>query len=163
MLVKITDYLKKKQWAYTNGGKEESLFFSVTGTNGIYHCLVDFSESSLLFAFITYMGTNCPIEKRMEMAALLNTINSTLLYGNFEMNSAGDIKYRTSLYYDDTELTEKVIDNIIIKNIYNLDFTAPYLSKFMFGNLTIEDVYNSIFPPNAQVIEDTPQAEVSET
>ena len=58
----------------------------------------------------------------------------------------GEIKFRTSLFFETIEINDKIIDNVILKNIYIHDFSFPILSKFLFGDMTMDDVYNNLFP-----------------
>ncbi len=145
MLTNITDYLKNNGWVYSEKSKH-NLIFSINGNNGIYHCAVDYSETELLFAFITYMGIRCPSDKTIEILELINSINTTLLYSNFEMSKSGHIKCRTCICFEDITLTEKVIDNIILRNINNIDVAAPFFTKYMFGNISQQEVVKALFP-----------------
>ena len=74
MRSKIIEYLKNHDWVYSEGRTEQILFLSLSGNNGIHHCVIHLSEPDYLFAFIVYMGVSCPIEKRTEMVELLNRI-----------------------------------------------------------------------------------------
>src|SRR5260221_14345955 len=118
MITKVTEFLKSQGWTFSVGKRPDLLLFSLSGVNGIYHCVVDDKEDVSRLLFISFMGTTCPKEKRTEMSELLTMINSNLGYGNFEMNiNTGDIKFRTGIIYEDLEITEKAISNIILKNI----------------------------------------------
>ena len=150
MITNLTDFLKKQEWVYSPGNREGIFLFSLSGYNGIYHCLADILEDVQRFLFISFMGTRCPSEKRKEMAELLTIINSNLSYGNFEMNfPTGDIKFRTGILYEGIEVTEKVIANTIFQNINSLDVSSPLLSKFMFGDISIPEVYEGLYNPKS--------------
>lgn len=148
MITSLTDFLKKQEWVYSLGKREGVFLFSLSGYNGIYHCLADVLEDVQRFLFISFMGTKCPPEKIKEMAELLTRINSNLGYGNFEMNFPnGDIKFRTGFLYEGLEVTEKVIANTIFQNINSLDVSSPLLSKFMFGDISMPEVYEGLYNP----------------
>ena len=130
------------------------LFFPVTGFKATFNCVVDVTEDNSLVVFITYNGTICPQEKRSQLAELMTRLNSKIKYGNFEMNmESGDIKFRTSIYYEEMAINDKIIENIILKNIYTHDFSHPFLSGFLFGNMNMDEVYMALFP--ADIIEDS--------
>ena len=114
----------------------------------MYHCVIDFAADTSLLAFISFLGANCPSEKRKETIFLINDINNNLLFGNFEMNTNGEIKYRTSCYCQDIEVTDVFLDGVILSNVFNMDFSAPFFNQFMFGNSTAKDVYDNLFPSN---------------
>ncbi len=67
------------------------------------------------------------------------------------MNENGDIKFRTGLIYEGVELNKKLIDHVVLGNVTVLDYSAPYLSQFMFGSANKEEVYSHIFPHQAQI------------
>lgn len=147
MLQKVIEYLKKQNWVYSQGRKENILTLTLGGNNGFYHCAIDVREDISLFLFISYMAPVCPPEKRAEMAQLLCQINSNLLYGNFEMDLFdGVIKCRTGMYYNDIELNDKLIDNVISRNTSSMDISSVHFAKFMYGNISIPEVYNILYP-----------------
>jgi len=156
MLEKIIDYLKKREWSYTLSKISGVLFFPVKGVNGTFNCAVEVSNNDFFFLFISFNGTNCPPEHRQRFSELLNRINFNLKFGNFELGmESGEIKFRTSLYYEEMEINDKIIENIIIRNIHIHDFAFPYFSKFLFGSIPMEEVYARIFPSaNPKEIED---------
>lgn len=147
MLEKIIDYLQRRDWSYTPSKISGVLFFPVNGVNGIFNCAVEVSKSDSFFLFITFSGTNCPPEDRQRFSELLNRINFNLKFGNFELGmESGEIKFRTSLCYEEIEINDKIIENIIIRNIHMHDFTFPYFNKFLFGSTSMDEVYAHLFP-----------------
>lgn len=144
--------MKEKKWVYTI--KDDVITFSLNGINGIYHCVLRLREDSYFLSFVTYLGINCPAEKRPEMAQLLSQVNSNLMYGSFEMNIYnGEIKCRTGSFYEGIKLNSKFIDNIVIKNIYAMDICSVEFSKFIYGNISILEVYDTLYPPSLPLIE----------
>jgi len=167
MLQKVIDYLNKKGWSYSNAKDDEDIFISLSNYNGTYHCIIYVKEDPKIFAFVSYLGTRCPLDKKERMLALINLANDTMLYGNFEINALGEIKHRTSVYADKFELTDEIIDGVMLRNIYNIDAANPIFSKVMFGNITNEEAYYELFPfrktenkelehKSASLIENTP-------
>lgn len=147
MLEKLTEYLKRKGWVFTQGKLPNLLILAINGFNSTLNCVIDADEEDSMLLFISFNGTICPEDKRLQLAELLTRINYNLRYGNFEMGiDNGQIKFRTSLYTEDIELTDKIIDNIIIKNIYTHDFSFPFLSRFLFGQMTMDEVYDNLYP-----------------
>lgn len=147
MLERIIDYLQRKNWTYTSGKVNGILFLPINGVNGIFNCVVDVTEDNSLFLFISFNGTTCPMDSRLRFAELLNRINFNLKFGNFEVGmESGEIKFRTSLFYEEMEINDKIIDSIILKNLHIHDSVFPYFNKFLFGSLSMDEIYNNIFP-----------------
>ena len=145
MFQKVIAFLEKKAWSY-NSKSEDTLFISLTHDNGTYHCIIYVKEDSNIFAVVSFLGTHCPTEKLNEILKLLNLANNNLLLGNFELNETGDIKYRIGVNLDYNELTDDIIEDLITRNIFNIDAANPIFHKVMFGNMTSEIAYLEIFP-----------------
>jgi hypothetical protein len=147
MLEKIIDYLKKKGWNFTHGKDGNILFFPISGFNAIFNCVLDVTNDNFFFLFITFNGTNCPLDKRLPLSELFTRLNNKLKYGNFEMGiDTGEIKFRTCICFEEMDINEKIIENVILKNIFIHDSSFPSISKFLFGDLTQNEVYNNLFP-----------------
>lgn len=156
MLQKVIEYLKKRGWSYSSKS-DDSLFVSLTHDNGTYHCIIYVKEKTKIFAVVSFLGTHCPPEKLDYILKLLNLANNNLLLGSFEINEAGDIKYRTGINLEYIELTDDIIEDLIMRNIYNIDIANPTFHKVMFGDMTSENAYLEIFPnpkPQFKNIED---------
>ncbi len=82
MRSKLIEYLQEKEWRYSEGRDPNIITFSLSGLNGIFNCVASIDEKESRFFFITFWGINCPFDKRIDMAVLLNTINSNLIYGH---------------------------------------------------------------------------------
>lgn len=156
MYQKVIDYLTKRGWSYSSK-TDDSIFISLSNDNGTYHCIIYVKEKTKILAVVSFLGTRCPPEKLELILHLLNSANNNMLLGNFEINDAGDIKYRTSVNLDSIELTQDIIEDLILRNIYNLDTANPAFHKVMFGNMTTENAYLEIFPnpkPEIKGVED---------
>ncbi len=153
MFEKIIDYLKKKEWTFTLSVKDKNvLYFPVNGFNATFHCAVDITDKNFFFLFITFNGTSCPPDKRLLLAELFNRINFRIKYGNFEVGmETGEIKFRTCIVYEGMEINDTIIDNVILKNIFIHDFAFPFISKFLFGDMTMSEVTdNMVAPPEVE-------------
>ena len=145
MFQKVTEYLTKRGWSYSKKD-DDSVFISLTHDNGTYHCVFYIREEINMLALVSYLGTHCPPDKLDRVLKLINSANNNMLYGNFEINSAGDIKHRTSVHLENIEVTDDIIEDMITRNIYNIDLANPIFSKVMFGDMTNDDAYDRLFP-----------------
>lgn len=149
MIANLIDFFKKQDWIYSTSRTPDIFTLSLSGYDGTYYCITEIDEEQRRFVFISFIGLRCPIAKMKDMAELLNRINSNLSYGNFEMNPTGDIKFRTGTFFEDTELTEKAINNVIFRNINTIDASIQLLSKFMVGDISTKDVYEGLYHPKS--------------
>lgn len=146
MFQKVIEYLDKRGWRYSNVKEDGSIFISLSHDNGTYHCQIYAKPDTDIFAFISFLGTRCPYDKMESVLKLINLANNNLLYGNFEINAAGDIKHRTSIYLENINIADEIIEGIIMRNIFSIDSASPIFSKIMFGGMTNEDAYFELFP-----------------
>jgi hypothetical protein len=148
ILPKVIEYLKKRGWSHSQAKKDDSIFMSLSHDNGTYHCIFYIQEDSKLLSVVSYLGTRCPPDKMGAILGLVNKANNHLLYGNYEINGGGDIKFRTSIYLDDTEITDGVIEGLITRNILSIDDANPVFSKVMFGGLANDNAFELLYPPS---------------
>ena len=146
MLQKVIEYLNKRGWSYSRADDDGSIFISLTHDNGTYHCIIYAKDDANIFAFVSFLGTRCPPDKMESILRLINSANNALLYGNFEINQNGDIKHRTSFYLEHTVITDDIIEGVMMRNIYNLDFANPIFSRMMFGDMKNDEAMNLLFP-----------------
>ncbi|HUB62559.1 MAG TPA: YbjN domain-containing protein [Puia sp.] len=137
MFEKIIAYLKGKGWSYTENKERGLINFSLSGDNGIFQCIAQVEEERRRLGFYSYCIATCPSDAILKMAELLMRLNTTVFFGNFELNfETGVIVYKTSLYGEDIELTPAVLDNVIISNVYVMDNYTPILLRLIYSNLS---------------------------
>lgn len=110
----------KIQYSMLEGQKVATYF--VRTENGNFQCIADVKESSNIFIFYTIIGIIVPKNKRLVVCELLTRMNYGIIVGNFEMDmDDGEIRYKTSIDYEGSELIDKFIENIISANLSIVD------------------------------------------
>jgi hypothetical protein len=80
-----------------------------------------------------------PEEVRDEVATFLTRANYGILHGNFELDLAdGDLRYKTSLDVRGAELTEALLDNIVVANVSMFDRYVPGIVAVVRGTDPVE-------------------------
>ena len=138
MLDLIKQYFTKNEWQFTQASSDKSvLLFGINGLNGNFQCIADVVEDEKKFIFLSVCGANTPVDKRKEMLELINLINYDLFLGNFEIDlEDGEIRFRTSTFYEYIEPTIDFLNQLIMSNIITMDNSLPGIMGFMFGNLS---------------------------
>ncbi len=145
MLDIIKNYLDKKEWRYSKLEKANVLVFGIGGKNGSFQCIAQLIEEHYQFLFLSICGSNTPSNKRNDMLILLNHINHGLITGNFEMdNNDGEVRFRTSIDYENILLNEDVVEQLIMSNIISMDKNLPFLMSVMYGGNTVEEAIETI-------------------
>lgn len=122
MFVTLTKFLKNKEITYSVLENQNVAVFGIKTEKGNYQCVADVKEESTIFVFYTVLGIVVPKDKILIMCELLTKINYGILIGNFEMDfDDGELRYKTSIDYEGTELTENLIENTIGANISIVD------------------------------------------
>lgn len=135
----IKDFLISQEWQFTQVRGKNVLFFGISGKNGNFQCIVDLIEEENKFIFLSVCGANTPSKKRQEMLELLNNLNYKLFFGSFEMNiEDGEIRFRTSISFNNIELNQKFIEELIMSNIITMDKSLPSIMGLMFGGISVE-------------------------
>jgi hypothetical protein len=79
------------------------------------------------------------------MAELITRLNYEEAFGNFEMDfEDGEIRYKTSIFYESLEPTTQFVKNIIIQNIMSMDDSLPALTGLAFQNMTPIDAFKLV-------------------
>jgi hypothetical protein len=141
MLTKtIEQFLDKKKWKYTKLKDSNVFLFGITGKNGTFQCVIDLGESEKEFGVYSICSVNAPNDKIPLVPELLNIFNYYLFAGNFEIDHFdGEIRFRTTMYLYDLELTDTFIEEFIMSNIVIMDKYLPGIIGFTFNDLTIND------------------------
>jgi hypothetical protein len=135
----IKDFLESQQWQFTQVKGKDVLLFGISGINGNFQCIADLSEEKKEFIFFSVCGANTPPDKRQMMLELLNILNYRLFFGNFEMDvEDGEVRFRASISFDNIELNQNFIEELIMTNIMTMDKSLPSIIGLMFGDLSIE-------------------------
>jgi hypothetical protein len=141
----LESYFKEQKWTYSQVKGENTFLFGINGENGKIQCTAQVSEEAKFFAFYTTCGFNAPENKRSEIAELLTRLNHDESFGNFEMDfEDGEIRFKTSVFYDHIEPNTLFIETFIIQNLISMDDSLPALSGMVFNNLTPLQAYKLV-------------------
>lgn len=134
----IKAFLDSQQWQFTQIEGKNVLLFGIDGKNGNFQCIADLIEEEKRFIFFSIYGANTPLDKRQLMLELLNALNYRLFFGNFEMDlENGEIRFRTSILFNNIELNQNFIEELIMINIITMDKGLPSIKGLMFRDISI--------------------------
>lgn len=143
MLKEVKSYLKEQEWEFSKNEDSNVFMFGLGGENGNFQCVIDIEDKYI--TVYTFVGSNCPKKKRKGMFQLLNFINYQVFLGNFEMDQEdGEIRYRTSAYFDQFKPTVGFVGSLIVPNFSVMDELNPIIMSFMHGGLNLKDAMQSV-------------------
>jgi len=141
----VKDYFKTEGWLFSQVEDKNVFLFGINGENGKFQCLADIFDEEKFFSFYSICGFNTPESKKQEMAELITRLNYEEGFGNFEMDfEDGEIRYKTSIFYESLEPTTQFVKNIIIQNIMSMDDSLPALTGLAFQNMTPIDAFKLV-------------------
>lgn len=146
MLNKIIKYLTDNDWKFSIPENDKSLIlFGLITDNGKFQCVIDVNEKDKKIIFYSIYPFNVPNNLKNSLAEILTRINYDLFLGNFELDfNDGEIRFKTSIIYEDTKVTTKMIDHLIKANISSMDTNFENINSFVRGQTTLKDTVKRI-------------------
>ena len=145
MLKKIINFITKQGWRFTSIEDESRIVISISGINGTFQCVADAREDEEQFIFLSICSVTVPDDKKLLMCELLTRLNYGSFLGNFEMDyEDGEVRYKTSICCSSLELTDNILEHIIMINIVMMDTALTGIMKLIYGEITAKEAYNMI-------------------
>ena len=105
-----------------------------SGSNGTFTCIAQIRMDLEQFLFYAMAPVKTPEERRHAVAEFITRANYGLRIGNFEMDySDGEVRYKSSLDFEDAFLTTNLIRNAIYPAVRTLDRYLGGLLKVIYG------------------------------
>ncbi len=96
------------------------------GHHGRLVCFAQAKEAENQFVFYSYSPERVPEDRRLPMAEFITRANYGLVLGNFEMDFAdGELRFKTSIDVEGTQLTPELVKPIIYANVLTMDEYLP--------------------------------------
>ncbi len=135
----VVQFFEQDEWHVTPGSVENSLETDYPGKHGHLSCIAFAAEPQNQFVFYSIVPVVAPVELIDLVGTFLHRVNYGLIIGNLEMDySDGEIRFKTSVDVEDTELTYELIRNTIHDNILQLEQYLPGIYGLIHGGLDIE-------------------------
>ena len=144
MLELLKKYLDLKGWHYSKMKGKTVFLFGISGENGRFDCIIDLDEEQERMVFFSIFGVNTPEPKRQNMSELITRLNFLFIAGNLEMDyNDGEVRFKTSFFYETLKPTFESLDNIILRNIMTMDISLPSITSAMFEEKTPIEILQS--------------------
>lgn len=111
------------------------------GKNGQFTCYAQERYEQDQFVFYSIFPVRTPEDKTQTVAEFITRANYGMIIGNFELDYGdGEIRYKTSVDVEDSEITEPLIRHMVYANVLTMD-------KYFTGLMRV--LYAGIDPVNA--------------
>lgn len=132
-------------WEYQRLEHREILRMGFTGGNGNWTCFVQSREAQRQIAFYSICPLRVPESKRQLVCEFLTRANYGLIVGNFEQDwDDGEVRYKTSLDVEDSELTPSLLAHIVYANVTAMDRYLPGIIAVLAGSQSPLDAIAAI-------------------
>lgn len=115
------------------------------GKSGGWHCFAHCHLEIAQLLFYSIAPLRVAAALRPAVAEYLTRANWGLRLGNFEMDySDGEVRYKTSLQFDQTQLTPELLRPLILGNVAGMDKYLPGLQAILSQAQTPLEAINTI-------------------
>jgi len=141
----IIEFFEEDEWDFQWVDGMPILSMGFSGKNGKWICYAQAREAQNQFVFYSILPSNAPQDKRATMAEFITRANYGMIIGNFEMDyDDGEIRYKTSVDIEGSELTLAMIRQLVYANLIITDRYFPGIMRIMYSDSTPEDVLEDI-------------------
>ena len=138
-------FLEKDGWYPTRIEGKYLYKVGFSGDNGDMRCYAQVRVDQEQLVFYAIAPMKAPEEKKIAMAEFLTRANYGLIIGNFEMDfNDGEIRYKSSLDFEGTELSELLIINAIYTAVNTMDEYLPGILKIIASDEAPEKIIAEI-------------------
>jgi hypothetical protein len=107
------------------------------GKNGQTICYAQILVDLEQFLFYVLVPSKVPEEQRLAIAEFITRANYGMRVGNFELDfNDGEVRYKSSLDFEDAALTPPLIRNAIYPAVQTMDRYLPGLMSVIYGGKT---------------------------
>ena len=140
-------FFEEDEWPITEL-EDGTLRTGFSGQNGKWQCFGRCRDEHDQFAFYSICPINAPDERRAATAEFVTRANYGMIIGNFEFDySDGEIRYKTSIDVEGSELNAPLIKQMVYANVFMMDRYLPGIIKVVFGDGDPQEALREIEDP----------------
>jgi hypothetical protein len=133
----MVDFFEDDNWPYTPVPGEPVLSLHFVGKSGHWICYAQAREEQQQFVFYSVCPMAMPDFKRQAVAEFVTRANYGMIIGNFELDyNDGEVRYKTSLDVEGTELNLALIRQAVYANVLMMDRYLPGLLNLVYTDVT---------------------------
>lgn len=118
----VKAYFDREGWDYLPLPDKPGVAFRFAGTHIEWDCFTIADEATGMVVFYSISPQQAPANRRAAVAEYITRANWAMPAGNFEMDyEDGDVRFKTSIDVDETELTSNLFDHVAEANIVGMN------------------------------------------
>jgi hypothetical protein len=145
-------FFKTQNWTVTPIPEQPILYFYFEGENGRWECYAQAREAQGQFIFYSVLPLKAPQAKYQAVIEYITRANYGMIIGNFEFDfSDGEIRFKTSLDINSSNLDVAVIGQLIYTNLFNVDKYLPGITQILDSDISPEEAIATIESEDAEL------------
>jgi hypothetical protein len=138
---KLIDFFQNDSWEFQRVPDAPVLTMGFKGMNGQWVCYAQARESEEQFVFYSVLPVAVPEAQRQKFAEFSTRANYGMVIGNFEMDfEDGEIRYKTSVDIEGSQLTEPMIRQLVYANLVITDQYLPGVMRVIYSDETVVEI-----------------------
>ena len=145
IMAALTAFFDEEDWSYSRLPDRPILKLGYAGKTGNWTCYAQVRELDEQVLFYSICPLSISPGKRLAVAEFLTRANYGLIIGNFEMDlDDGEIRYKTSLDAESSELSSSMIRNAVYASVLMMDKYLPGILSILGGNVPPKQAIDEI-------------------
>lgn len=141
----VKAFFAYEDWPVQVSPSERLLETQFKGDEGQWACFAQANEEAHQFVFYSVCPTHVPSARRATMAEFISRANFGLMIGNFELNfDDGEVRYKTSLDVEDTDINFNLIKNLVYANITLMNHYFGGVMKVIYSDKAPSELIEEI-------------------
>ena len=138
-------FLEEDEWYPSRVDASYGYWVNYTGSNAEIRCFARIRVETEILLIYAVSPMHVPSEWRAAAAEFLTRANYGLSIGNFELDyEIGQVRFKTSLDFEDNDLTPSLIRNAIYPAVRTMNTYLPGLMKVMYASMSPADAISEI-------------------
>ena len=138
-------FFEEDGWDFQRVEGASVLSMGFSGKNGKWLCYAHAREEEAQFAFYSVLSINGPADKRHKVAEFITRANYGMMIGNFEMDYVdGEIRYKTSIDVEGTDLTSTMIQQLVYPNLIITDHYFEGIMRVVYSDDSPVEILDGI-------------------
>jgi len=141
----VGQFLEEDDWPYSLVEGRTVYKTGFEGKNGQFTCFAQERLEQEQFVFYSIFPVRTPENRLSEVAEFITRANYGMIIGNFELDYAdGEIRYKTSVDFEDVGVDESLVRHLIYANVLTLDKYFPGLMRVLYAGIDPADAIEEV-------------------
>lgn len=145
LLEQLIQFFETDDWQFHQISPLPVLALRFKGRHGQWMCYAQAREEEEQIVFYSVLPINVPQSRRQKFSEFITRANYGMVIGNFEMDfEDGEIRYKTSIDVEDSELTFALIRQLVYANLIITDQYLPGIMRTIYSEEQPADILASL-------------------